>query len=39
MVLDSLYYGGNYFRYDLQITGLPPVPWADAGAYSCAQLY
>ncbi len=31
--------GGVYFRYDLQISGLSSVPWAVAGAYSCAQFY
>ena len=34
-----LNYGGVWLRYDLRISGLSSVPWADAGAYFCAQLY
>ncbi len=34
-----LHYGGYQLRYDLQISGLSFVPWADAGLYFCAQSY
>ena len=34
-----LHYEGNYLRYDLQISGLSSVLWADAGLYFCAQFY
>ena len=34
-----LHYRGVLLRYDLRISGLSPVPWADASLYSCAQSY
>ena len=34
-----LHYGGDYLRYDLRISGLSSVRWADANAYFCARSY
>ncbi len=34
-----LNYGGNYLRYDLWISSLSSVLWADASAYFCARSY
>ena len=32
-------YGGYYIRYDLQISGLSPVLWANATPCFCTQFY